>query len=58
MTRLLSRLPITSGLIQGVIAPSVIALGFAVALAMGLCGAAYPAWWSARLRPVEALRSK
>ncbi|HEV3006844.1 MAG TPA: ABC transporter permease [Pirellulales bacterium] len=57
-TRLLSHLPITSGVVQGTIAPRVIVQGFAIALAMGIGGAAYPAYWSTRLRPVEALRAK
>ncbi len=58
ITRFFSHLPVTSGIIQGNIAPEVIAQGFAIALGMGLAGALYPAYWSTRLRPVEALRGK
>ncbi|HVA49785.1 MAG TPA: ABC transporter permease [Pirellulales bacterium] len=58
ITRLFSHLPVTSGIVQGNIAPGVIAQGFAIALVMGLAGAVYPAYWCTRLLPVEALRAK
>lgn len=58
ITHVLGRLPATSGLIQGSVAPGVIGLGFAIALVMGLLGASYPAYWTANLRPVEALRRR
>ncbi len=58
LTRGLSSLPMTSGLIQGTIAPSVVALGFLIALLVGVGGAAYPAYWGASLPPIEALRRK
>jgi putative ABC transport system permease protein len=56
--RLLSRLPNTSGLVDGQLAPSVLILGFSLALAISIAGAAYPAWWGARLSPMEAIRRK
>lgn len=55
-TRGLSRLPAASGLIDGKIPPVVVAQGFAIALAVGLFGAAWPALHGARLRPTEAVR--
>jgi putative ABC transport system permease protein len=56
LTRLLSRLPAVSGIVGDAIEPRVIAQGFVIALGIGLFGAAYPAWRSARLLPTEALR--
>jgi putative ABC transport system permease protein len=58
LTEFLGRFPTTAGFIEGHVAPHVIAQGIAIALAMGLLGAAYPAFWSAGLRPVEALHRK
>ena len=58
LTRVLSKLPTTSGLIQGEIPPMVILQGFAVALLVGVGGALYPAIWGANLAPVDALRRK
>jgi ABC-type antimicrobial peptide transport system permease subunit len=54
----LGRFHTTAGLIAGRVAPIVILQGFLLALAIGFFGAAYPAWWSASLRPVDALRQK
>jgi putative ABC transport system permease protein len=58
LTEILGRIRATAGFISGHIAPDIIAEGIALALAMGLIGAAYPAYWSAGLRPVDALRHK
>ena len=55
-TRLLSRLPAVNGLIDGSIGPLVFGQGFAIALAVGFAGAAWPAYHGARLRPADAVR--
>ena len=52
----LTTLLVTGGFIQGDIAPHVIGKGFALALAVGVLGGAYPAWRAARLLPSEGLR--
>jgi putative ABC transport system permease protein len=56
--RFLTRFPITSGFIDGYIAPQYLALGVLMGFVVGVAGAAYPAWWGASLSPVEALRKK
>jgi ABC-type antimicrobial peptide transport system permease subunit len=58
LTRLLSHMPITSGLIQGKIAPVIFVEGFLLAMLVGFAGALYPAYWGANLRPIEAMRKK
>jgi putative ABC transport system permease protein len=58
MTRYFSTFPATSGFVDGYIAPGFIALGFLLAISVGVLGAAYPAWWGASLSPIEALRRK
>jgi putative ABC transport system permease protein len=58
LTRLLSHMPITSGLVQGKIAPVIFAEGFLLAMLVGFAGALYPAYWGANLRPIEAMRKK
>lgn len=58
MTRYFSRFPATAGFVDGYIAPEFIALGFGLAVVVGVLGAAYPAWWGASLSPIEALRRK
>jgi putative ABC transport system permease protein len=58
MLRVLSRMPLTSGLIEGDVGLPVILQGFAIAAVVGLLGAAYPAYWGANLSPVEAMRKK
>lgn len=58
LTRLLSHMPITSGLIQGKIAPVIFIEGFLLAMLVGFAGALYPAYWGANLRPIEAMRKK
>jgi putative ABC transport system permease protein len=58
LTRLLSHMPITSGLVQGKIAPVIFVEGFLLAMLVGFAGALYPAYWGANLRPIEAMRKK
>ncbi len=58
LARALGSFRTTAGLVEGRVAPAVFAQGFLIALAVGLLGALYPAFWSASLRPVEALRQK
>jgi putative ABC transport system permease protein len=58
IARLLARLPMTSGLISGELGVPVVLQGFAIAVLVGLAGAAYPAIWGASLLPVEALQRK
>jgi putative ABC transport system permease protein len=53
---LISRMPIVNGATQGAITPTIMLEGFAIALIVGLIGAAYPAYRGARLLPTEALR--
>ena len=56
LTAGLSRLPAARGLIRAETSPGVIAAGLAVAAAVGLIGAIYPAYRGARMLPTEALR--
>ncbi len=58
LTRLLSKMPATSGLIGGDIQPVIVVQGFVLALLVGLAGAVYPAYWGANLQPIEAMRRK
>ena len=58
LTHMLSHFRATAGLIQGDVAPTVILQGFLLAIAIGVGGAIYPAYWGANLRPVEAMRRK
>jgi putative ABC transport system permease protein len=58
LPRLLSQVRAMSGLIEGNIDPLVVVQGIAIALLMGFAGAAYPAYWGASLRPIDALRHK
>lgn len=55
LPKLLGQVRSMSGLIEGSIDPVILAQGFAIALFMGLAGAAYPALWAASLRPIDAL---
>ena len=52
----LSRLPAVNGAIQGNVSPKIIFEAFAIAITVGLIGAAYPAYRGASLLPTEALR--
>ena len=56
LPKLLGQVRTMSGLIEGNIDPLIVAQGFAIALFMGFAGAAYPAYWGASLRPIDALR--
>jgi putative ABC transport system permease protein len=56
LTHVLAHMRFTSGYIQGEVAPWVVAEGCLLAVAIGLAGAIYPAYWGANLRPIEALR--
>jgi putative ABC transport system permease protein len=58
LTHVLSHFRETAGFIQGEVAPAVILQGFLLAVAIGIGGAIYPAYWGANLRPVEAMRRK
>jgi putative ABC transport system permease protein len=58
LMRALSNLSWTSGLIAGRTSPGVIFQGFAIAIIVGVLGAAYPAYRAASLSPMEALRKK
>jgi len=56
VTPVLGRHPAVAGLIDTHIANHVIGLGVAMAVCVGLLGAAYPAYRGAQLLPTEALR--
>jgi putative ABC transport system permease protein len=56
LTKLLSSLPVASGVIEGTVPWRVIVEGWGLAMLVGLAGAAYPAYRSARLLPTAALR--
>ena len=56
MTYVLSRLPVSSSIVSGDLAPVVIVQGFAIAMLIGVLGAAYPAYRAANLMPTDTLR--
>jgi putative ABC transport system permease protein len=58
LPKLLGQMRAMSGLVEGSIDPLVVLQGFAIALVMGFAGAAYPAYWGASLRPIDALQHK
>jgi putative ABC transport system permease protein len=58
VTRFLSGFHVTSGLIQGRIAPYVMVQGVLVAILIGMSGAVFPAVWGASQAPTEAMRRK
>jgi putative ABC transport system permease protein len=51
----LAWLPMTSGIVDGKLGLIAFEQGFALSLIAGLLGAAYPAYWVARLQPLVAL---
>ena len=58
LTKYLSNFRLTSGYIEGEIAPAVLLQGLLVAILVCVGGAAYPAFWGASQPPIEALRRK
>ena len=54
--KLLSYIPTVNGIVQQAISADIVAKGFAIAIIVGLIGAAYPAYRGSRLLPTEALR--
>jgi putative ABC transport system permease protein len=56
LIKLLSRLPTVNGVVQAAISVQIVVLGFAIAIIVGLVGAAFPAYLGSRLLPTEALR--
>ena len=53
---LLNNVPLIEGWMQMRYSVGLFAQAFGTALALGIVGGLYPAWWAANLRPVEALR--
>jgi putative ABC transport system permease protein len=53
---MLSRFPAVSGIVNAAITPKIVIEGFAIAILVGVLGAAYPAFRGSRLLPTEALR--
>ncbi len=58
IVRLLHYWPRVAGFVEGGPPAAVIIEGCAAALAIGMLGAAYPAYWAAHLWPVDAMRRK
>ncbi|MEA3377695.1 MAG: ABC transporter permease [Chloroflexota bacterium] len=56
--RAVGTVPGVSGFLLRTIPPSTLAQGFAVAVALGLVGGAFPAWKASRLLPAEAIRAE
>jgi putative ABC transport system permease protein len=56
LIKLLSHLPTVNGVVQAAISTQIVVTGFAIAIIVGLVGAAYPAYRGSRLLPTEALR--
>jgi len=53
---MLSHFPAVSGVVHAAITPGIVIEGFAIAILVGVLGAAYPAYRGSRLLPTEALR--
>jgi putative ABC transport system permease protein len=56
MIKLAGYVPTVSGIVQQAISVDIVLKGFAIAIVVGLIGAAYPAFRGSRLLPTEALR--
>ncbi|MGA2255684.1 MAG: ABC transporter permease [Thermoguttaceae bacterium] len=56
LIKLLSYLPTVNGIVQQAISIDIVVKGFAIAIIVGLIGAAYPAYRGSSLLPTEALR--
>ena len=56
MIKLLSYVPTVSGVVQQAMSGDIVLKGFAIAIIVGLIGAAYPAYRGSCLLPTEALR--
>jgi putative ABC transport system permease protein len=56
LINMLSRFPAVSGIVNAAITPKIVIEGFAIAILVGVLGAAYPAFRGSRLLPTEALR--
>ena len=54
--KILSYIPTVNGIVQQAISADIVVKGFAIAIIVGLIGAAYPAYRGSRLLPTEALR--
>ncbi len=54
--KVLGYIPTVGGVVQQAISADIVAKGFAIAIVVGLFGAAYPAYRGSRLLPTEALR--
>jgi putative ABC transport system permease protein len=54
--KLLSYIPTVNGIVQQAISADIVVKGFAIAIVVGVIGAAYPAFRGSRLLPTEALR--
>jgi putative ABC transport system permease protein len=54
--KLAGYVPTVTGVVQQAISVDIVAEGFAIAIVVGLIGAAYPAYRGSRLLPTEALR--
>ncbi len=55
LVKLLSRIPAIGTLSQGSLTPGLFLQALGTALALGLLGGIYPAWWASRLTPVQAM---
>ncbi len=56
LIKLAGYVPTVSGVVQQAISADIVVEGFAIAIIVGLIGAAYPAYRGSRLLPTEALR--
>ena len=52
----ISHSPAVSGFLPNRLPPALVAQGLGMAVAVGLIGGVYPAWWASRLPPAEAMR--